>query len=393
MTVSAGTAGILFGVWGTSATNVYAVGSGGLIIDYDGDGDDDTVSDNRWDTPTPPITGNDLYAIWGASANNIYAVGQLGIVGTILNFGGSNWTDISLTVGAGGNLFGIWGSSSADVFVADDTGVIWHASGPTWTPQWTLGGNAFRGIWGSASDDVFTVDFTGGNIYHYNGAVWNTTPMATASQPLTNIWGSSASNVYAIGMLGTLVHYDGTNWSPVTGASTGTNQLTGIWGSSANDIYIVGLGGTILHYDGTAWSDMVSGTLDDLWSVWGTGTGEVFAVGGPTATAAPRILRYTPDVITTTTVPVTTTMPITTTTTVAGLCSAETIYGENSEEAALLRYVRDTILSKTPEGQEIIKLYYQWSPAIVKLMEEDEEFKQDVKEMIDGILLTGTEAE
>jgi len=28
----------------------------------------------------------------------------------------------------------------------------------------------------------------------------------------------------------------------------------------------------------------------------------------------------------------------------------------------------------------------QWSPAIVKAMEEDEEFKSQVKEIIDGIL-------
>ena len=37
-------------------------------------------------------------------------------------------------------------------------------------------------------------------------------------------------------------------------------------------------------------------------------------------------------------------------------------------------------------GQEIIKLYYQWSPAIVNAMEEDEEFKKEVKMMIDGVL-------
>ena len=37
-------------------------------------------------------------------------------------------------------------------------------------------------------------------------------------------------------------------------------------------------------------------------------------------------------------------------------------------------------------GQEIIKLYYQLSPMIVKAMEKDEEFKEGVKEMIDGVL-------
>jgi len=51
-----------------------------------------------------------------------------------------------------------------------------------------------------------------------------------------------------------------------------------------------------------------------------------------------------------------------------------------------LRKFRDGVLSKTSEGREIIKLYYQWSSAIVKAMEEDEEFKEEVKEMVDGVL-------
>jgi hypothetical protein len=67
-------------------------------------------------------------------------------------------------------------------------------------------------------------------------------------------------------------------------------------------------------------------------------------------------------------------------------CPSEAIYGEGSEEVEVLRYVRDNLLTQTRQGREIIKLYYQWSPVIVKLMEEDEEFKADSKEMIDGIL-------
>jgi len=51
-----------------------------------------------------------------------------------------------------------------------------------------------------------------------------------------------------------------------------------------------------------------------------------------------------------------------------------------------VRYLRDNVLSTTPEGQEIIRLYYEWSSVIVKEMEKNEEFKQDVKEMVDGIM-------
>jgi len=68
-------------------------------------------------------------------------------------------------------------------------------------------------------------------------------------------------------------------------------------------------------------------------------------------------------------------------------CLSKEIYGEHSKETELLRYFRDNLLNTTPEGQEIIKLYYQWSPAIVKVMEEDEEFKEEVKEMVDGVLV------
>ena len=76
----------------------------------------------------------------------------------------------------------------------------------------------------------------------------------------------------------------------------------------------------------------------------------------------------------------------TTTTTGGGRCPSESIYGEHSEEAELLRYFRNNVLSKTQEGTQLIKLYYQWSPFIVKAMKEDEVFKTQIKEMIDEIL-------
>jgi len=62
------------------------------------------------------------------------------------------------------------------------------------------------------------------------------------------------------------------------------------------------------------------------------------------------------------------------------------IYGENSEEVKALRSFRDNVLTQTPEGQEIIKLYYQWNPVIVKAMEKDEAFKEEVKALVDKLL-------
>jgi hypothetical protein len=67
-------------------------------------------------------------------------------------------------------------------------------------------------------------------------------------------------------------------------------------------------------------------------------------------------------------------------------CPSETIYGEHSAETQLLRSLRDKVLSKTHTGKELIKLYYQWSPVIVRAMEADGNFKENVKEVIDGML-------
>ncbi len=67
-------------------------------------------------------------------------------------------------------------------------------------------------------------------------------------------------------------------------------------------------------------------------------------------------------------------------------CLALAIYGEHSEETDSMRNFRDNVLKQTPEGQSLIKLYYQWSPVIVKAMEKDEAFKDEVKQTIDGIL-------
>jgi hypothetical protein len=99
--------------------------------------------------------------------------------------------------------------------------------------------------------------------------------------------------------------------------------------------------------------------------------------------------------IPTTSISTTSTLPTSTTTSSPGSttstvspqpCVAEMLYGEDSAEAALLRAVRDKVLSRTPEGREIVKLYYQWSPILVAAMEADADFKQWAMKTIDSVL-------
>jgi hypothetical protein len=83
-----------------------------------------------------------------------------------------------------------------------------------------------------------------------------------------------------------------------------------------------------------------------------------------------------------------TVLPGTTTTTADVIpdCPFEHIYGDSAYEVTLLRKLRDDLLSKTPEGKQLIKLYYQLSPLVVKVMTEDKNFEDEIREMTDFIL-------
>ena len=67
-------------------------------------------------------------------------------------------------------------------------------------------------------------------------------------------------------------------------------------------------------------------------------------------------------------------------------CPVIFIYGQDSPETKLLRHFRDSILSKTPEGQELIRLYCLWSPVLMRVLDGNEELKHEIKRLIGMIL-------
>jgi hypothetical protein len=64
---------------------------------------------------------------------------------------------------------------------------------------------------------------------------------------------------------------------------------------------------------------------------------------------------------------------------ICDLCPILAIYGDYTEEIEILRDYRDNELNNSPEGREIIKIYYQWNHVMVNIMEADEELKNEVK--------------
>ena len=112
---------------------------------------------------------------------------------------------------------------------------------------------------------------------------------------------------------------------------------------------------------------------------------------GGTSSSTSSITTTTVKPTTTTTIPIplptTSVVSTSTTTTAMSICPIVQIYGEDSFEVQVLRVVRDEVLSKTSEGREIIELYYQWSPEIIKAVEENEGLKRELKSVINEILL------
>jgi hypothetical protein len=92
---------------------------------------------------------------------------------------------------------------------------------------------------------------------------------------------------------------------------------------------------------------------------------------------------WTEPTTTTTSVP-----PSTTTTTPGGICPAVEIYGEGSQEVAMLRTIRDQVLRTSPEGRELVRMYYQLSPMVVQAIKADPAFKAELKELADEFLNT-----
>ena len=103
-------------VWGISSSSIYAVGSNGLILHYDGQ------AWNRMDSPT----ARTLTSVWGSTDNNVYAVGD---DGTVLRFNGLEWRklpgsstystfDFNYVRGGGGKVYFI---GRGDIFSASQT--------------------------------------------------------------------------------------------------------------------------------------------------------------------------------------------------------------------------------------------------------------------------------
>ena len=68
---------------GHGENSIFTVGDGGTILHYDG---------NTWTTMATPSVVHELFDIWGSSDSDVYAVGSFS--GVIFRYDGSTWSTL-----------------------------------------------------------------------------------------------------------------------------------------------------------------------------------------------------------------------------------------------------------------------------------------------------------
>src|SRR5437868_5832510 len=267
----------LFGVWGSSASDVWAVGYE-TLVHYNG---------TAWSSVTPSLTGTGqvLRSVWGTSASNVWAVGydSPAFTAKILHYNGASWSTVAS--GTTNPLVSVWGSSASDVWAVGDLGTIVHYDGTTWSSVSTVASAAsdyLRAVWGSSRSDVWAAG--GSCLYHYNGTNWS----AVAGPGGGNaIWGTSLSDVWVASGSATL-HYNGSTWSTIPDGRSAPESPSGIWGTSASNVWAVTTtgtngvccGGKNLDDRGNAWSPGGIGA-SDLFPLSRSSRSAVLGVGEP----------------------------------------------------------------------------------------------------------------
>jgi hypothetical protein len=295
--VVAGVDSGFLGIWGSSSTDVFAVG--GTIYHYNG---------STW-SMMQPYSDSPYHAVWGTSESDVFALQG----SRIIHYDGTNWVSLydayTYPFDRYIELHGMWGSSNSNVYVAGGTFVwqgfgwipimpiILHYDGVNWTQGYTKGlvGETAEGIWGSSEDDMFAIVAGIGRsqILHYDGKSWTVMKRFPLTY-LSGVWGSSGKDVFAVGFLflenneAVIWHYDGQQWTQMeTGQNMSKFEPRAVWGSSGENVYVGGyvyIGfeeGTpfrIFHYDGRAWSAMES-PLVNIESIWGSSATDIYAAG------------------------------------------------------------------------------------------------------------------
>ena len=295
-------------VWGAGKDDVWASGSGGKMLHWDGTAWKPTVLPS----PTTYPIKNTFHALWGTGPNDVWVASATDVIFHTDGWknGGATWerapngTDSEFNSAP---IYAVWGDAQGELRfggrpydLIDPEGIPSPANqivkadrGAAWVGE--LGKPTIYGYWGTAldlwivGDNSTYVNWQLGLTLHGTRAsksepfVWTEVDSQSAVG-LRGIWGASAGDLWAVGDRGTIRHLTpgATEWEIVPSPTDET--LHAVWGFAANDVWAAGESGAIVHWDGAAWKTSeaafpVNKKKPHLYGVWGSGPNDVWIVG------------------------------------------------------------------------------------------------------------------
>ncbi len=135
-----------------------------------------------WEIDTLNIPFTYLHRIWGSSSTDVWAIGPGGDLDkTIYHFDGKKWSNDGISRPI--SPISLWGFAHDDVWLGGNEGRIWHFNGNEWyqhlhlkDPKFIYSG--FQDIWGENNTNIWAVgyldssDTRKGLVYHYDGIEW-----------------------------------------------------------------------------------------------------------------------------------------------------------------------------------------------------------------------------
>jgi len=237
----------VFGIFGFTANNIFAVGTNGRVYHWDGTKWKQQVCLGIGDGCSGLLNGEQLNAIWGTSSQELFAVG---VGGVIVHYDGQRWTKMSS--GAEINLWDVWGFNSTDVYCAGadffgGQGIVLHYDGTQWRPIMVDQNPSFRhfSVWGANQNHVVTTgDFT----YRFDGQKWRRLRVPDLSILKQKVVGTAVNDIFIVGDFGLMLHWNGTNWRRYDAVSF-TGTIRGLW-TDGKEVIAVGWTsalGVIIH--------------------------------------------------------------------------------------------------------------------------------------------------
>jgi len=196
-TVATGFEETLWWVWVAGPDDVFMVGEAGRIAHWDGSAITEMTS------PTTSV----LFGVWGASPTDVWAVGGdpfgMGDTDVILHYDGSAWTAASVPMPEGVAFFKVWGTSANDVWAVGQRGQIVHYDGSAWSHVASPTTSPLFTVAGNASGDVWAVGGPPAVILRYDGSAWNEEPLPGPASVLNGVAVSDLGEVQVVGARGT----------------------------------------------------------------------------------------------------------------------------------------------------------------------------------------------